>query len=434
MTQVLIIADDLSGAADCASAFVKAGLQTLVVIDRQAGQSADTEAAQVISIDADTRRLPGAEAAQIHLDIFDRYRSAGQLLYKKIDSTLRGNFAQELASIINQAGLAIVAPAFPQAGRFTTNGHQYLNDTPLEMTEIWRGEGMTGTAHIPSMLAHHGIKTASICINEIRQGSQRLRTLLETCARDGVQAVVCDVEADDDLQAIAHASISLSMPRFWVGSAGLANHLLAATHVATKPDLVTSVKTNGSILTVVGSLSNVSRAQAEYLFATGQMQRVDAPASVLRQGQSHPQWQELRNTLDMSLQKKRDILIMIGVEDPVNMGEGLQLCQALALLIAPLAEHIGAVISTGGETARAILSAMGSTGLRLVGEIEPGVPLSVAAGIKPIPVITKAGAFGSRETLFRCYETLRQARVGSTCGTNIRPSDTRSTTLYRKAF
>ncbi|MDO8251763.1 MAG: nucleotide-binding domain containing protein [Rhodoferax sp.] len=148
---------------------------------------------------------------------------------------------------------------------------------------------------------------------------------------------------------------------------------------------------------MVGSLSRISRAQAEYLVAAGQMDRVDAPASVLRQVQSHPQWRELHDKLDMSLQQKRDILIMIGIEDPVNMGEGLQLCQALASLIAPLAEHVGAVISTGGETARAILSAIGSKGLRLVAEIEPGVPLSVATGIKPIPVITKAGAFGSQE-------------------------------------
>jgi 4-hydroxythreonine-4-phosphate dehydrogenase len=287
------------------------------------------------------------------------------------------------------------------------------------------------------MLARHGIKTASIRINEVRQGAQRLRALFETLATDGVQAVVCDVEADTDLQAIARASISLSIPRFWVGSAGLANHLPAAAHAAARPVPIAPIKTSGSILTVVGSLSSVSRAQAEYLFAAAQMERVDVPASVLRQGQSHPQWQELRNTLDMQLQKKHDMLITIGMEEPVNMGEGLQLCQALALLVTPLAEHIGAVISTGGETARAILSAMGSKGLRLIGEIEPGVPLSVAAGIKPIPVITKAGAFGSRETLLRCHETLRQARVESACDAacdaNAGSSNTRSTTLHRKA-
>jgi D-threonate/D-erythronate kinase len=413
MARTLIIADDLSGAADCASAFVKAGLETLVIIDRQTAQSADAETAQVVSIDADTRRLPASEAAEIHLEIFNRYRVPGQLLYKKIDSTLRGNFAQELAAIVKQAGLAIVAPAFPQAGRFTRNGHQYLNDVPLEATEIWRGEGIAGTADIPGMLARQGINTATIGLNEIRQGAQRVHALLETCARDGVEAVVCDVEADADLHTIAQASLELPVPRFWVGSAGLANHLPAAAQASVKPKPPVPVITDGSILTVVGSLSSVSQGQAECLFATGQMERVEVSASILRQGQSHPQWQERRDALDALLREKRDVLILIGREGPVNMGEGLQLCQTLALLVAPLSGHVGAVISTGGETARAILTAMGSKGLRLVGEVEPGVPLSVAAGIKPIPVITKAGAFGSRETLLRCYETLRKARAGS---------------------
>lgn len=430
MTQVLIIADDLSGAADCASAFVKAGLETLVLIDLHAGQSTETEFVQVISIDADTRRLPGAEAAQIHLDIFNRYSSARQLLYKKIDSTLRGNFAEELGAIIHEAGMAIVAPAFPQAGRFTRNGHQFLNDTPLELTEIWRGEGIPGTAFIPGLLARHGINTESVGIAEIRQGTDRLRAVLESCANNGMQAVVCDVETDDDLRAIAQASLALSVPRFWVGSAGLANHLSAAAYGAVNPVLAAPLSTGGAILTVVGSLSSVSRAQAEYLFDHGRMARIDVPASVLREGQANAQWQQLRDTLGTALRNESDLLIMISMEEPVDMGEGLELCQALAMLIAPLADHIGAVIATGGETARAILTAMGSTGLRLVGEVEPGVPLSIAAGIKPINVITKAGAFGTRDTLMRCYETLRRARLESA---RSAPINTTSASLPKNA-
>jgi uncharacterized protein YgbK (DUF1537 family) len=413
MSQTVIMADDLSGAADCASAFVKAGQEALVIIDRQAAQDADTSTVQVISIDADTRRLSAAEAAEIQLQLFHRYRAPGQLLYKKIDSTLRGNFVQELAAIIQHAGLAIVAPAFPQAGRFTRNGHQYMNDVPLEATEVWRSEGISGTAHIPGMLARHGIRTTAITLNEIRQGALQVRAMLEEAARAGIQAVVCDAETDADLQIIAQASVAMSLPRFWVGSAGLANHLPDAAPDSPRGTRPAPVTTDGSILTVVGSLSSVSRAQAEQLFACAHMDRLEVVPGILRQGQAHPQWQEVRDTLTALLRQKRDVLLLIGKEDPVNMGEGLQLCEALAALVAPLAEHIGGVISTGGETARAILCAMGSKGLRLVGEIESGVPFSVAAGIRPIPVITKAGAFGSRDTLLRCYETLRQARAGS---------------------
>lgn len=41
----------------------------------------------------------------------------GQLLYKEIDSTLRGQFAGELASMLASSEMAVVMPAFPDAGR-----------------------------------------------------------------------------------------------------------------------------------------------------------------------------------------------------------------------------------------------------------------------------------------------------------------------------
>lgn len=197
MTRVVIIADDLSGAADCASALVKAGLEALIVMDRDVQPDGRTEAAQVISIDADTRRLTGVEAARIHLDIWRRHGSPEHLLCKKIDSTLRGNFIAELRAIIDQAGLATVAPAFPQAGRFTREGHQFLWDMPLEMTEIWQGEGMTGSAHIPGMLENYGINTATISLEDIHRGEQWLQGRFEALASSGAQAIVCDAETDD---------------------------------------------------------------------------------------------------------------------------------------------------------------------------------------------------------------------------------------------
>ncbi|TFV99460.1 four-carbon acid sugar kinase family protein [Oxalobacteraceae bacterium OM1] len=433
MAQTVIIADDLSGAADCAGAFVKAGLDTLVVIDRHAEECPGTRTAQVISVDADTRRLPADEAAAVHLELLRRYHAPGALLYKKIDSTLRGNFAQELAAILGEAertGLAIVAPAFPQTGRVTTGGHQYLNGIPLEQTEVWRAEGIAGTAYIPTMLARHGIRTATVGMDDIRRGARHVRALLEARIADGMQAVVCDAESESDLEVIVQASLPLSVPRFWVGSAGLTAHLPGAVAMREPATATPPVTTDGSILTVVGSLSSVSRAQAEYLAAAVPMARVDVPASVLRDGRSHPRWQALRATVEASLKESRDMLVLIEKGESINMGEGLQLCQALAMLLAPLAEHIGAVVSTGGETARAILSAMGSKGLHLVGEIESGVPLSVAAGIKPIPVITKAGAFGRPDTLLRCYETLQRAREHDAA--DIALQDT-STPSHRKA-
>jgi uncharacterized protein YgbK (DUF1537 family) len=61
----------------------------------------------------------------------------------------------------------------------------------------------------------------------------------------------------------------------------------------------------------------------------------------------------------------------------------------------------GAVVLTGGQTARLVCQHIGALGVRLLGELEPGVPIGYLIGGKwdGVPVITKAGGFGSPSTL-----------------------------------
>ena len=90
---------------------------------------------------------------------------------------------------------------------------------------------------------------------------------------------------------------------------------------------------------------------------------------------------------------------------------------ALALLCAAVLPRMlsrlkeeGYAVADIPETARALLPAFGASALQLVSEIEPGVPLSIAIGRRALPVVTKAGAFGSPEALLRCYSALAKAR------------------------
>ncbi len=92
----LIVADDLTGAADCGIAFAKVGLETVVAWERAAA-AADRP---VLSIDADSRRHPAREAAAKQLDALAAHHRPGILVYKKIDSTLRGQPAAELAATL----------------------------------------------------------------------------------------------------------------------------------------------------------------------------------------------------------------------------------------------------------------------------------------------------------------------------------------------
>jgi len=62
---------------------------------------------------------------------------------------------------------------------------------------------------------------------------------------------------------------------------------------------------------------------------------------------------------------------------------------------------------TGGDTAGAVLAQLGVHALRLVAEVEPGVPLGMTVGPLALPFVTKAGAFGDEATLARCLARLR---------------------------
>jgi len=406
----LIIADDLSGAADCTAGAMRAGLATQVTLGSVLSAHHAADAPQVWSIDADTRRLPPAEAVRINGEILARCRKPGQLLYKKIDSTLRGNFAAELAPMLALAGMAVVAPAFPDTGRCTRNGRQYVNGVALEETEIWRHEGMSGTADISKMLSGRGMRTALLSLAQVRAGHAMLRHSIHECMLQGTQAVVCDAETNDDLQRIAQASIDISPSIFWVGSAGLAYQLPHAAGLVGRIEPVRTIEVRGPILTVVGSLSAVSRRQAQALSSARPVARVDIPADVLGGAELHGDWSRYQTRLGATLESGDDMLLVVCDAGRPDMRHGWALCQALARLVSPFSARLGGMVSTGGETTHALLSAFDATGLSMMREVQPGIPLSVALGPRAFPVITKAGAFGSGEALVYCYDTLLRMR------------------------
>jgi len=229
---IVIVADDLTGAADCGIACTAAGLSTVVVFG-ETSRVLDL-AADAIAFDADTRRR-SPEAAGAATELAVRRLCAGgrvRVLYKKIDSTLRGNFAVEIAAarrssdgLLAHGGagnarapappLAIVVPAFPATGRTTRGGRMFLQGAPLEESEIWRNEGISGSADLTALLKNGaGLRAEFVGLESIRANVESLAVTLARRAAAGVEAVVCDAETENDLRAIAHAAAKLPQPAF----------------------------------------------------------------------------------------------------------------------------------------------------------------------------------------------------------------------------
>ena len=419
--RLLIIGDDLSGTADCAVTGARLGLHSVVVLDARlpklTGEGGEADIARgidVLAVDADSRRLGAEAAARANIQVWRELGHADTRLYKKIDSTLRGNVAAEVAPLIPLAGMAIVAPAFPAAGRTTRDGRQWLNGVPVEQTEVWRNEGIAGEAAIPSMLAQYDVRTETLSLADVRSDQAALTARLHSMQQGGVHAVVCDSEADDDLRRIAYASASLRGV-FWVGSAGLARDLMQALNlgdVAYLGEFATDTRAGAHepkkpVLAVVGSMSSVSHAQVARLRteAGEALASFELDPSTLRS--IEPAHAQFTSEVSVALQRGLHVVVSLSQTDRTSVADGLLFCQRLAALLVPALRYAGSVIATGGETARALLSAAGIGQLRVVEEIQSGVPLlhAVHSG-RRLNVVTKAGGFGHPDTLNRAWRKL----------------------------
>jgi D-threonate/D-erythronate kinase len=409
MRKLLILADDLSGAADCANACTSSGLSAVVSFE----DLGDEVQGEVLSIDCDTRHLSPSEAADRVTRIMRSplLRQPDQLLFKKVDSTLRGNVGSELRATLDERRassssriVAVMAPAFPAGGRTTIDGYQLLHGLPLDQTEIWMHNGLSGVAHLPTMLHQAGLSTALLSLTHVRGNPAGLSAAMLELAQQ-TDVIVCDVETDVDLSAVAHASFALGRETIWAGSAGLAYqfphaaHLISSTPPIEQPDFPP-----GPILFVVGSMSSVSHRQARILENAPSVNPIHVLPSVLLEGPTRPTWKIIASRIQDSLQSGNDTLVVLDANEWVDLQERRRLTDALGLMLAPHVSLVGGLVATGGETARAILDSWGIASLFMLGELERGLPFSFARiGGRPLPVLTKAGAFGSQETLASCW-------------------------------
>lgn len=406
----IILADDLTGAADCAIAFGRRGLAAAVTWG--AAQAAGPGALPVLAYDADSRGLSARDAAQRHAALLKSWLAPDRTLFKKIDSTLRGQPAAETAATMaflkgrHGTAFGICAPAFPATGRTTLGGHVRVDGRPLEEAEVWRRDHSYDCADLAVVLGSAGVRSEKVPLAALR--GPDLAARLARIAASGDIVAICDAETEADLARIAAASRSAAPGAFFIGSAGLA-HALAGLHETVPTEPVRLADNPFGSLIVVGSLAAASRSATRNLAVQdGVVHLPVSPETLLA---DPPGRAAFAARVGAVLAAGDDALVEIAVIGTLDMALGPRLARALAEALDPVAGRIGAVAATGGETAAALLARFGIHGIRLVDEIEPGVSLGLTLGRLSVPVVTKAGAFGDPHTLIRIRERLRAVRT-----------------------
>lgn len=407
----LILADDLTGAADCAIAFGRRGTAAAVGWGRP---PAEAERPPVFAYDADSRGMSAEAAARRHGGALGELLGADRALFKKIDSTLRGQPAAETAAAIahlkarDGRAFGVFAPAFPGTGRTTVDGRVRVAGEPLEEAEVWRRDHTYDSADLVDVLASAGVRGERIRLETVRSGHDTLADTLATIAAKDDVVAACDAETEDDLAAIAKAGLHAAPHAFYVGSAGLA-HALAGVFPAKPQQPLAATPHAGGALIVVGSLAAASRSGARALVAAGRV--VHAPVEPETLLNSADGRAALGRRVAETLGAGADVLVeIVMAEAAPDMSLGPRLAAGLADALQGAARKMSGFAATGGETAAAVLTRFGVNGIQLADEIEPGVSLGLTLGALAIPVATKAGAFGDEQSLIRIADRLAAIR------------------------
>lgn len=208
--QVLLLADDLTGALEVGARFEN----SVVCLH------ADCDP-RVLVLDLETRHLAPEEAAE-------RVRACcatahADLIYKKTDSTLRGNIGAELGAL--PEGRIHYVPAYPAQGRTVKGGRLFVHGVPVHESAFAQDPTQpVGDNDIRAVLARQGAPLERI---EIHDGT-----------------------TDSDVHAAAKKILKEPVPRLAAGPAALAGELAwmlgLARHTPQWPDLPECLVINGS--------------------------------------------------------------------------------------------------------------------------------------------------------------------------------------------
>ena len=402
--KVVVLADDLTGAADSGVMFANHGLTTMVFWtgatdpfeDGAPGAMPPTDVGVISSESRDRDR---AEAIRrVNRSVRYGLQTAGEAwIYKKVDSTLRGHPGAELAALMEVAkqDRALVAPAFPAQGRTTIGGVHRVHGIRLDKTAFGQdGVDAEVAGHFVEAFGRNAV--SSLPLDVVRQGRD---AVLDALDQTGSRIVVADAETEEDLTTLVR-STRRSGIRLLCGSAGLAGALgdvMVWEAQVPSPDLPAAG--GDLILVVAGSRHPSTRDQVLTLMERGAM--IIAPSAGWFTDPAAPM-DEVTHAMMMKEERSGPsaaVLTTVGL--PPLPGQGALLARKLAKGIRAIAEsgRLAGLVLTGGDTAIAVADALEAEALWLRGEVRTGVPWGAGVVLlgTGLTGVTKSGCLGGED-------------------------------------
>lgn len=422
-----VVADDITGANDIGGLFAKNGYRVHVypLAAFDAAALAAHGAPDVAIVDTNSRLDP-PDVAYAKVRAATRLlRAAGSpRLFNKTCSVFRGNIGPEFDAMLDELGapFAVVVLGFPRNGRLTVDGVHYVHGVRLEESPF-RGDPIHPTTRsdlVGVLQSQTRRRVGRLGHEVVARGPAALRAAVEE-RRTACDYLILDVADQAALGAIAAA---VADEPVLAGSSALAEELPAVWGPsAAEPGGALPPPDQAGILCAAGSLTPQTLAQIGHLRAAGALAAELDTRRLFEPAGAEAELGRVVDALSAELVAGRDALVhaansaeAVAATRAAGAAAGLTPTGVARRVTAGLAEVVERTLArsggrrlvvAGGETSAAICDRLGVGGMRVLDEIQPGVPACVTLGPAPLLLVLKSGSFGSADFLALALGHLR---------------------------
>ncbi len=373
---IAVIADDFTGAAEIGGVGLRHGLN--VVIETKVEQDED---ADLLIIAADTRTLsPECAAKEIKRLTKQLLELNPKYIYKKLDSVLRGNIAEELNAQLEISGKkkAIIIAGNPNFNRLIKGGIYYVDGKPLAETSFVKD-------------TEYSIHSSSV-IELVGAARQNLASINVDQPIPDLGLVIGDVTNSEDMEKWSEVVDNETIA---AGGAGFFDIILNKEFSKQNRNSDNECILGAKTLYVFGSAFPKSNELIQSI-KDSKVFISNMPEGIYwDKNYKKSLMLEWANEIVRKIEENKRVIITINHSGNKEEDIAIRIRETVGQLVKIIVDLVefDDMLIEGGATAAVIFKSLNITRLYPFNEIEPGVIQMNVAGYPRLSITTKPGSY-----------------------------------------
>lgn len=430
---IAVIADDFTGANANGALLTAKGFSSATCLGLDKWDPQYFETFTAVSLNAESRLLSPQkawDAVYAAVRMFCAEKPA--LVAKRVDSTLRGNVGAEIEAAVkamdesygHEESLAVLVPSYPSSGRICVGGYQIVHGVPLERSPIAQDAAtpIKNTSILKIFSEQSSLECGFVPLETVLAGAEAVRGLIESLRTKGCRVVACDAVSDEDIATIAQSLADAPYPLISVDPGPFTAELAAVRVKAPRAQY------EDRVFLAIGSTSELTRVQMEALHLAHPCHLVHMNVRNILEGAAGAA-EECTRVLEAvctppagatvlgicTAASKEDVFSLDDMSRRMNLTHAeisLRINNAIADVTDRALRRedlrIGGLYTSGGEVTVSVIRTLAAGGFTVRDQVLPlAVYGHIIGGVqKNLPMITKGGFVGDKNSLVECVEYL----------------------------